>query len=72
MDYSMLIGIHNIDLVEAEPGSSLPDEDDFDKCGPSDRRDSRERPRTSIDEGASGLETWKSLQLDFNTKAPHE
>jgi 1-phosphatidylinositol-4-phosphate 5-kinase len=69
MDYSMLMGIHNIDAAEVETGAQTSDDDD--KCGPS-RRDSKDRPRASIDGGPSQMETWKSLQLDFNTKAPHE
>uniref|UniRef100_A0A914CA90 PIPK domain-containing protein n=1 Tax=Acrobeloides nanus TaxID=290746 RepID=A0A914CA90_9BILA len=68
MDYSMLMGIHNIDSAEVEIGAQTSDDDD--KGGPS-RRDSKDRPRASID-GSSQMETWKSLQLDFNTKAPHE
>lgn len=68
MDYSMLMGIHNIDSAEVEIGAQTSDDDD--KGGPS-RRDSKDRPRVSID-GSSQMETWKSLQLDFNTKAPHE
>lgn len=56
MDYSFLIGIHNIDL---EVAPTVNDED-----GSVETLDPEEEQRRM----SARTEAWRSLQLDFNTK----
>ncbi|KAI1712089.1 phosphatidylinositol-4-phosphate 5-Kinase domain-containing protein [Ditylenchus destructor] len=64
MDYSLLMGVHNIDLEVADCC-----EDGDQQCGTSDCEEQAKKEFSA----ASKNETWKSLQLDFNTsRGPYE
>ncbi|KAI6183210.1 PIPK domain-containing protein [Aphelenchoides bicaudatus] len=62
MDYSFLIGVHNIDL-ESAPCATASDEDGT-MDGPID-------PEEEQRQLSARTEAWRSLQLDFNTKQKH-
>lgn len=59
MDYSFLIGIHNIDLETATTG--MDDETADDTHGPIDAEEEQRQL-------SARTEAWRSMQLDFNTK----
>lgn len=60
MDYSLLMGVHNIDL-------DVSDSDLNDQCSSSNTDENYKR------EAVTKSEAWKSLQLDFNTsRGPYE
>lgn len=66
MDYSLLMGVHNLDIAEAEnQGGGDGDEGSIDG--------SSANPSIAATERAlARAEAWKSYQLDFNTRAPYE
>lgn len=69
MDYSLLMGVHNIDLEGSgdEAGGAA------DACASSSST-TEEQTKTSRDyQIAAKTEAWKQYQLDFNTsKGPYE
>lgn len=71
MDYSLLMGVHNIDLESSgDEGGGGPD-----ACGSSSSTaDDHDQTKTSRDyQIAAKTEAWKQYQLDFNTsKGPYE
>jgi hypothetical protein len=72
MDYSLLIGIHNIDQVSerTEPhDDALRPQTDSDICEPIEH----ERSQASLDESTEKkIDTWKSFQRDFSAIPTHE
>uniref|UniRef100_A0A7E4ZYU9 PIPK domain-containing protein n=1 Tax=Panagrellus redivivus TaxID=6233 RepID=A0A7E4ZYU9_PANRE len=66
MDYSLLLGVHNLDIAEAEQAGS--GDEDVDSIG-----GSSQNPSIAATERAlARAEAWKAYQLDFNTRAPYD
>lgn len=67
MDYSLLIGVHNIDL-------EINDDNETGEQGCSNLEEERNLLNTKEFRIANKNDAWKSLQLDFNTSkgVPYE